>query len=1209
MIAGTLEIQMLTNLAKLQSDMDAAKQSVGSAMGAIDSAIGMAQKTLMGFAAGMSVNMFAGMIQGSIEAQAELARMSARTGAAVESLSALKGVAKRTQTDFEDVGGGVQKLAKSMVAAESGAGKQAEAFAMLGISSKELAAHMNDPAQMMLVVAQHMGEFEEGARKDDIAMALMGKSGSNLLPMMGELGKQTELVGKLTTQQALEAEKFVRLQGQWAAKWKEIYSTIATAILPVMNEFFGAMVKGGGIAKTLTDYVKGLSASGQLQEWARTAKDGLDLLFSAIGPALKITAAYFALFTVGPAIFAAVTAAVVPLFNAVMLYAAEVAIGQAATIGWNTALFGTSVAADLASGSLSKMKLAGSVLMAAFAGWEIGTLLHDRFVTVRVAGLEMVSLLLEGVEYLQLGWDSAVNGMASLWYGFIKTLGDTLQNIPGFATAGKILSDQSAIALASVAKDQASAKAAFDGNLKSINDNVNGLKAWEYANDKAGKGIVLHTEEVKKGTKVLAAFDSAGAAARDKIAEVIGKLADEIYMLKLSAAAAEIYKKQKEAGVKSDSEAGKAIALLVTQYRDEKAVIDAATAAQTDAEKAMEALTAANVKEVVAISDAIEKENLRIETLGMSRAAVEELKLAKMGAALQAQLDGPREEKEIAHFQELIKWQRQYIDTVARGDVADANKKAAEDSAAWWKKASEQIETSLTDALVKGFGNGKDLVTSLRDYIVHGFESMVVRIAVQPVMGALGGMLGMGSAVAGVPGAEGGGGGGGLGSVVSGAGMLANMGGAFGAGASWLTGGSLLGNLGAGASLVGTGSMAGITSGLSMLAGAVGPIAIAAVLLAKAMEYKITPNGNALTATVGSKGLVNGSVGTRADFTQEGGFLGGGTTHNSSWGVADAGTTGYIDTAVKTVTAANAAYAQVLGLSATALDGFTKQLDINVTGMDAAAAQAAINAEVTKFGVEQVTAAYGLAIGQFSHDGETMVQTLQRLAQMQVASVALNELGGVFSRIATLGIAGRDSMIQLAGGIDALLKKSSDFVKDYYSQSEQSGLAAKGVLAQLNAAGIQDAGALQTREQYRALVEAMDVSTKAGREQLNVLLTLAPQFAQLTDTLKTQGGDLGTLAQMAPHVAALDPMFSATKDAATASASAADATNASINATKDAVSSGTTAVVTAVKDMAATVASAVRDGMAAAGASNAQVAKALDNIDSANRLALAGGGA
>ena len=47
-VAGTLEIQLLANIARLQKDMDDAKRSVGGAMSAIEKSVGMAARALGG---------------------------------------------------------------------------------------------------------------------------------------------------------------------------------------------------------------------------------------------------------------------------------------------------------------------------------------------------------------------------------------------------------------------------------------------------------------------------------------------------------------------------------------------------------------------------------------------------------------------------------------------------------------------------------------------------------------------------------------------------------------------------------------------------------------------------------------------------------------------------------------------------------------------------------------------------------------------------------------------------------------------------------------------------------------------------------------------------------------------------------------------------------------------------------------------------------
>lgn len=141
-------------------------------------------------------------------------------------------------------------------------------------------------------------------------------------------------------------------------------------------------------------------------------------------------------------------------------------------------------------------------------------------------------------------------------------------------------------------------------------------------------------------------------------------------------------------------------------------------------------------------------------------------------------------------------------------------------------------------------------------------------------------------------------------------------------------------------------------------------------------------------------------------------------------------------------TDANKAYAEILGLNAAALDAYTTQLEISTTGLDEAGIKAAINAEAVPFGADlQASAAFGTVLAAFARTGETAAQTLQRLAELTIAGQALNEFGGIFSKIATAGFDATESMISLAGDLDKLIAKSADFVRSYYSAEEQTGIA------------------------------------------------------------------------------------------------------------------------------------------------------------------------
>jgi len=1165
---GDIAIDIRAKMDRLQADMDEAKAKVKGGMNEMQALAGV----FAGYMAAIGIGNLGGLINSTIEAAAALKHLSEKTGATVEGLSAIKSVAKLSGTDIDTVAAAMNKLTKNMTDTSEEAKGAAQGIKALGLNFDDF--KKLSPDQRMLAVAQAMDKFKEGVGKSEVAMLLFGqKAGANMLPMLADLAEKGNLNGKVTTEQAEAADKFEK---QLIKLKSGMEGMVRSAVLPLLEHL------------------------------------------SLLGPLLKLAgelvAAYVLIFVAMPAVLMLAKGA----FDAVML--AMVETGTVAGLMNTTIMNIGPTFAELTAkfGVMKTVMLSGfGILAAAYAGWEFGTMLSERFIQVRLAGVAMVDGLMTAWQYLKYGAEvawlgiKAAAGSALEWVGSaMATLLEKMAgglNFVGMTNAAETVKGY-ADALRETttsATDFTTEHAALEAGLASAVAGVHAITT-DMADEAIAQFNSAKATNANGDAKAALVVPTAKAAKevgnlKDKIAEVIGKLDDEYLMLHMTAQQAEIYRKQKEAGVVALSAEAKAIAAKVVRNMEEKAAIDAVKKAMDDATKSMEAYDAANLREVVTISDAIKAEEFRIETLGMSRAAVEALKLVKMEDAM---LDARRaqDDPEIKRLQNLIEWQKKYAATVARGDVADANKKIADDTAKWWQKTYDDVEKSLTNALINGFEKGKSFWDSFKDYIVNGAKSMLVKIAVQPIMGAVGSMFGMGSTMAGGSGGAGGGGDsmGILSTLFSAGGAISE--GITGIGAAMMNGplSSILGDMGA-----------SLVANSTAIAGAIPYVgaALAAVgLLKNVMDYKVEATGNALTATVGSTGVLNGKVGTRADFTQTGGFMGGGVTKNSSWGVADAGTTGYIDAAVRSVTAANAAYAAILGLDASALDGFTKALDINTTGMDAAAAQTAINTEVNKFGAEQAAAAYGEVLAQYTKTGETVQDTLKRLASIEIASSAINELGGVFSRVATLGIEGRDSMFALAGGIEAFIKKSSDFVKDYYSKDEQSGIQARTVLAQLNAAGVTDASQLSNKEEFRALVESIDVSNQSGREQLNALLTIAPQFAQVSEYLKSNNIDLGDLAALAPAIAALDPLFQQNNDAATSNATAAaDATTASIQATTDAVTSGTNAVVAAVNNVAATVAAAVRDGMAVANAANAQVGRALDDIASSNRLELAGG--
>jgi hypothetical protein len=106
-----------------------------------------------------------------------LDKMSARTGASVEFLSALGYAAKIGGTDLEGLELGIKRMQK----AAYGGKKE---FAALGISVKGTGGQLKSAEQLFMETAVALSGMEDDTKKAAMALAIFGRSGTVLLPML-----------------------------------------------------------------------------------------------------------------------------------------------------------------------------------------------------------------------------------------------------------------------------------------------------------------------------------------------------------------------------------------------------------------------------------------------------------------------------------------------------------------------------------------------------------------------------------------------------------------------------------------------------------------------------------------------------------------------------------------------------------------------------------------------------------------------------------------------------------------------------------------------------------------------------------------------------------------------------------------------------------------------------------------------------------------
>jgi len=90
----------------------------------------------------------------------------------------------------------------------------------------------------------------------------------------------------------------------------------------------------------------------------------------------------------------------------------------------------------------------------------------------------------------------------------------------------------------------------------------------------------------------------------------------------------------------------------------------------------------------------------------------------------------------------------------------------------------------------------------------------------------------------------------------------------------------------------------------------------------------------------------------------------------------------------------------------------------------------------------------------------------------------------------------------LVGGIDQLIAKAQGFMANYYTEQEQAGVLAASLTKSLEKAGFSQAqiAALQTRADFRTLLESIDINTEQGAEQFAALLTVQQQLQTFKHT-------------------------------------------------------------------------------------------------------------
>ncbi|MDP1868453.1 MAG: hypothetical protein Q8L13_19215 [Bradyrhizobium sp.] len=238
----------------------------------------------------------------TIDDMDKLNKTSQKLGIPVEQLSALAYAADLADVSFEALSKGVGKLSKNMVeAAGKPTSEAAGAFRALGVSVTDANGKLKSSDVVLGDLANAFEGLKDGPGKTAVAMALFGKAGADLIPLLNggraglkEMNEEMKAWGAVvSTGAAKQAEVFNDNLTKLGYAVKGLFVQTAEKLLPTLVNMSAGMVewaKNSGVLDTalnvISNTMKGLVTGGvivgavfkTLAEYVSTVSTALGLL-------------------------------------------------------------------------------------------------------------------------------------------------------------------------------------------------------------------------------------------------------------------------------------------------------------------------------------------------------------------------------------------------------------------------------------------------------------------------------------------------------------------------------------------------------------------------------------------------------------------------------------------------------------------------------------------------------------------------------------------------------------------------------------------------------------------------------------------------------------------------------------------------------------------------------------------------------------------
>lgn len=254
----TLSIDIEARLAQFQDGLNKVARDAGRTANSIDRAFSGLRSTL-GALAGLAIGgSVIAQLKQAIDELAALNDGATQAGVSVESLSSLLNTLAPTGVGLEKIVEIAGKITKSMGQAETETSAQAKAFAALGIAIKDAQGNLRNADDILVDLSKALAQYKDDANKVAIAQALLGKTGAEYLPILGDLATRGRAAATATKEQAQAADDLADSIGDLNRQFTVFKQGLASAVIPTLlkliEQFNAGIAAAGGFSNALTRY-------------------------------------------------------------------------------------------------------------------------------------------------------------------------------------------------------------------------------------------------------------------------------------------------------------------------------------------------------------------------------------------------------------------------------------------------------------------------------------------------------------------------------------------------------------------------------------------------------------------------------------------------------------------------------------------------------------------------------------------------------------------------------------------------------------------------------------------------------------------------------------------------------------------------------------------------------------------------------------------